>query len=62
MKASLETNEVLAKHAEMMAVNRARLIDGYCQLYIRKCPYWLPRCVYRFVLAKVLVLAFFKEK
>ena len=61
MKAFLETNEVLEKHAEMIAGNQARTIDGYVRLYLKKKPWWLPSKLYRFLLSKVLVLAYFKK-
>jgi len=61
MEALMETSEVLSKHAELVATNRAKIIDGYCQLYIKKCPKWLPPALYKFILGKVVVLAFFRE-
>jgi len=61
MKATLETSEVIAKHAEMIASNKAKVVDGYVQLYLKKKPWWLPSKLYRWILSKVLVLAYFRE-
>lgn len=51
----------LMQHAEMVAQERAKIIDGYVQAYVKKCPKWMPKFVYRFIIRKVLVLAFFKD-
>ena len=51
----------LMQHAEMVAGERAKIIDGYVQAYIKKCPKWMPKKLYRFIIRKVLVIAFFKD-
>jgi hypothetical protein len=61
MKILTDTDSVLVKHAEMIAFTRAKLIDGYCQLHIKKCPRWMPKTLYMAILRKVLVLNFFKN-
>ncbi len=61
MKVIMESNRILEEHAEMIAFARAKLIDGYVQLYLRKRPVWLPKSLYKLFLSKILVLAFFKE-
>lgn len=53
--------ELMREHAEMIGHNRAKLIDGFVQLYIRKRPKWFPKKLYRFMLKKILVINFFKE-
>jgi hypothetical protein len=62
MKAPMETSEILEKHAEMVAGNQARTIDGYVRLYLKKKPWYLSTKLYRYFLSKVLVLAYFKKK
>ena len=61
MKANLDTDEVLAKHAYMIADKQAQTINEYCKLYIRERPKWLPEFIYKWVLKQVLVLAYFKK-
>lgn len=58
---NLDPEEVIQKHAYMIADQNAKTIDGYVQLYIRKRPKWLPEIVYKYILKQVLVLAFFKK-
>lgn len=61
MKVLVETDDILQKHAEMIAGNQAKTIDGYVRLYVKKKPWYLPNKVYLYILSKVLVLAFFKH-
>lgn len=58
---NIDPDEILQKHAYMIAKERAEVIDGYAQLYIKERPQWLPESVYKWVLSKVLVLAYFKK-
>lgn len=61
MKALMETDDILGKHADAIAFARAKLIDGYCQIYIKKKPWFVPKFLYRWIIKKTVVLAFFKE-
>lgn len=61
MKVVIDSRNIIEKYAEAIAFNRARLIDGYCQLHIRKRPWYLPAFLYRRIMKKLIVLNFFRE-
>ena len=47
--------------AYAIAAEQASLPDKYILLYVKKCPRWLPVLIYKFFLARFLVLANFKK-
>jgi hypothetical protein len=61
MKVNLEQDEIIAKHAYLIADKQAQTINSYCKLYIKTKPWWLPEVLYKWVIGKVLVLAHFKK-
>ena len=51
---------IIEKYAYAMANKQCEIIDGYCKLYIKKKPKYLPEFVYKYILKKVVVLANFE--
>ena len=61
MNINLKQDDVIAKHAYMMADKQAQTINNYCKLYIKERPKWLPDFLYKWIIGKVLVLAMFQK-
>ena len=61
MRVNLEQDDLIAKHAYMLADKQAQTINEYCKLYIKERPWWMPESMYKWIIGKVLVLASFKK-
>ena len=57
----MNSKETLEKYAYAVADKQAELIDQYCRMYIKKKPKYIPEFVYRFVLGKFIVIAYFNK-